>query len=114
MKGEYLDTVERRLARAQERLTPRDRVARMFRLSHAKKGYKSLTAGPEGSYVYADDLLTLLNTDIPALIEELKEQRRVRVHVVETLNAPTTCKVWRDGMLIFDGVSNDALLREVR
>lgn len=38
----------------------------------------------------------------------------LRIEVVETLGQPTTCQIWRDGALVFDGQDKSALLKEAR
>lgn len=40
------------------------------------------------------------------------QQDGLRVEVSESRDRPARCKVWRDGVLVFDGVSNEALMRK--
>lgn len=50
--------------------------------------------------------------DVLALLDALDEEQRTRVEITRTLVNPDNCKVWRDDVLVFDGVSLDALAAE--
>lgn len=53
-----------------------------------------------------DDLLRR----VARTMVEAQRLRRVRVEVTDSLGLPSTARIWRDDVLIFDGVSRSALV----
>lgn len=57
-----------------------------------------------------DGKVVVLVTDLDALIAGYDELKAWGIGINERVDEPTTCKVWRHGVLVFDGLSRDAFL----
>ena len=51
--------------------------------------------------------------DVIAMVRADERKKCPRVEIVAALGEPTTCKVWRDGNLVFDGIDRASTYRSV-
>lgn len=54
----------------------------------------------------------VLIAEVRRLRERVTELERMRMEVAQGVGEPGTIKVWRDGILVFDGVDRVAALRQ--
>lgn len=85
-------------------LTSNDRIEWLRGLANDQS--RNTTGDPHERQVTMFD-----DGEVRFLIEVIDELKRTRVQIVEALDKPTECRVWRDGVLKFDGVDRSILLR---